>query len=268
MTKVAVVTGASSGIGRQTALALKADGYQVIGGSRHISEDVGLKAAGIDAHNLDVTDHSSVTAFVAYVIDTYQHIDILVNSAGYGLFGALAEVSLTEARMQLEVNVFGIMDLIQGFLPTMMADKRGRIINISSLAGQSYFAMAGWYHVSKHALETMTDVLRLELADFDIDVVIVEPGITKTNWANVTNTELLANTPQTSPYRKLAEKQAATITQATQTVHDVAAVIMKAVHASKPKIRYQVRFRERLMMNLTRLTGFRLQDRVARHMMK
>lgn len=265
MTKIAIITGASSGIGEQTALTLQQRGYTVIGGARHI-DDSKLTEAGVDTHYLDVTDHQSNQEFIDYVLNKYHRIDLLVNSAGYGLFGALEEVTLDEARKQLDVNLFGIVDLIQLVTPSMRANGSGRIINISSLAGQSYTTLAGWYNVSKHAMETMSDVLRLELKPFGIDVVIVEPGITKTNWANVTNQLLLKTTPKNSPYRAIAEKQAKVITQATQTTTDVANVIVKAAETRRPKIRYQVTFSEKIIMRLAPMLGYRIQDWVANRM--
>ncbi|ERL64855.1 hypothetical protein L248_0459 [Schleiferilactobacillus shenzhenensis LY-73] len=192
MKKVAIVTGASSGIGQQTALDLVKNGYTVIGGARHIAN---LKGTAIEAKYLDVTDHDSRVAFIQDVITRYGRIDVLVNAAGYGLFGAIEEVPLAEAREQLDVNLLGIADLIKLVIPTMRAQKAGKIVNISSLAGRSYSALAGWYYISKHALETMSDVLRLEMKPFGIDVIIIEPGITRTNWAKVTNTHLLQSTP-------------------------------------------------------------------------
>ncbi|MFD0898122.1 SDR family NAD(P)-dependent oxidoreductase [Loigolactobacillus binensis] len=268
MTKIAIITGASSGIGKQAALTFQQAGYTVIGGARNIEHDSELKNSGIVTHPLDVTDHASNQAFIQYVLTNYHRIDVLVNAAGYGSFGALEEVPLSEARNQLEVNLLGIVDLIQLTIPTMRQQKAGKIINISSLAGQSYSALAGWYYISKHALETMSDVLRLELKPFGIDVVIVEPGITATNWAQVTNQHLLQVTPENSPYRQLAEKQAQMITQATQTAQEVAAVILKAAQAQRPKIRYQVKFLDKLAMNLVHFVGYRLQDWSANRMLR
>lgn len=268
MKKIAIVTGASSGIGKQTALALSKQGYTVIGGSRHIESADFVKSGGIIAHNLDVTDHASVLNFVKYVKDRFHQIDVLVNSAGYGSFGALEEVPLTEARNQMDVNLFGVVDLIQQVSLIMRQQGNGRIINISSLAGQSYSAMAGWYYISKHALETMSDVLRLELKPFGIEVVIVEPGITNTNWANVTIAKMNQVTPKGSSYRQMADKQASMIVKPSQTTNDVSRTIIKAIKADKPKIRYQVKFADKVAMIGSHLAGFKLQDKIANRMMK
>ncbi|PWG00476.1 SDR family NAD(P)-dependent oxidoreductase [Levilactobacillus bambusae] len=267
MKKIAVVTGASSGIGKQTAFQLQRAGYQVIGGARHIN-DSELNSMGIITRSLDITDPESNQAFANAVLSRFHRIDLIVNSAGYGLFGALEEVDSDAAKHQLDVNVFGTMDLTRRFIPTMRSQGFGRIINVSSLAGQSYTQLAGWYHVSKHALETMSDVLRLELAPFGLQVVIVEPGITKTNWANVTNQLLLKTTKPDSPYRRLAEKQAQTITQASQTAEEVAQIITKAALSKHPKIRYQITRTDRIMMHLSSpKLGYRLQDWFAKRMM-
>lgn len=227
-----------------------------------------MEKAGVVFHPLDVTDYESVQDFVQFIKSTYGRVDVLVNAAGYGSFGALEEVTLDEARRQLDVNLFGIVDLIQQVTPIMRTQHSGRIINISSLAGQSYSALAGWYYISKHALETMSDVLRLELKPFGIDVVIVEPGITKTNWAKVTNEQMLKVTPKTSPYRKAAEKQANMITQATQTVAQVAGVIFKAATVDKPKVRYQVTRQDKIAMKGARLMPYKVLDKVAERMLK
>ncbi|KRL81007.1 SDR family NAD(P)-dependent oxidoreductase [Secundilactobacillus paracollinoides] len=147
MKKIAVVTGASSGIGYQTALDFAAQGYTVVGGARHLKNADELVKAGVVFHPLDVTDHDSVQDFVQFIKSTYGRVDVLVNAAGYGSFGALEEVPLDEARRQLDVNLFGIVDLIQQVTPIMRTQHSGRIINISSLAGQSYSALAGWYYI-------------------------------------------------------------------------------------------------------------------------
>lgn len=261
MKKIAIVTGASSGIGKATALNLQNHGYQVIGGSRHINNDKELISAKVDVHSLDITNHQSNQEFVNSVLNKYHRIDLVVNSAGYGLFGALEEVDISNAKQQLDVNVFGIMDLLKLIIPTMRDQGFGKIINISSLAGQSYTQLSGWYQVSKHALETMSDVLRLELTPFGIQVIIVEPGITKTNWANVTNQLLLKTIKPNSPYQKIAKKQSKTIQNSTQTADEVANVIVKAATAKKPKIRYQVTTSDKIMMRLSApLIGYKLQD--------
>ncbi|MCI1985837.1 MAG: SDR family NAD(P)-dependent oxidoreductase [Lactobacillus sp.] len=268
MKKVALVTGASSGIGEQVALQLADQGYQVVGGARHIAESKAFTARGITTHQLDVTAHESVVAFVADTVKQYGRVDVVVNSAGYGSFGALEEVPLAEARRQLDVNVLGAMDLVQQVTPYMRQQHSGKVINISSMAGQTYGVLGGWYFVSKHALETMSDVLRLELAPAGIDVVIVEPGVTATNWASVTNQKMAAATPDDSPYQALAAKQAAMITHASQTAAQVAQVVCKAIAARKPKTRYAVRWQEGVMMTLWRLASYKRQDKLALRLAK
>lgn len=268
MKKVALVTGATSGIGKQIASQLAGKGYAVIGGARHLENAAELKAKGVTLHQLDVTNHGSVTGFVDFAKSEFGRVDVLVNSAGYGSFGALEEVALAEARRQLDVNVLGVMDLIKSITPLMRKQEGGKIINISSMAGQSYGFLGGWYFVSKHALETMSDVLRLELKQFGVDVIIIEPGVTATNWASVTNKKMAEATAVDSPYTAMADKQAAVITHAAETTDQVAGVALKAIDARKPRSRYAVRWQEGLMMKLARLTSYKLQDRFARRMMK
>lgn len=221
MTKVAVITGASSGIGLSTAHILQRKGYQVIGGARHVDNLQNTDTSGVKFLKLDVTNHESVTQFVKQIINDYGNIDLVINSAGYGLFGALEEVDLEDARNQLEVNLFGMADLNKQILPGMRLRHSGRIVNISSLAGKSYSPLGGWYHISKHAVETYSDVLRTEVEDFGIKVVVVEPGITDTNWQSVANNKLLNSTSKASPYRNLAEKVAKVLTNTTATPDEV-----------------------------------------------
>lgn len=260
MTKVIVITGATSGIGRQAAIDLAKQGYQVVGGARHIVEDPELTALQIDLHQLDVTDHESVKTFIHDIQKRYQRIDVLINSAGYGSFGALEEVPLTEAQNQMEVNLMGVVDLIQLVTHIMRKQKHGRIINVSSMAGRSYGALGGWYYISKHALETMSDVLRVELKDFGIQVVIVEPGNTKTNWQAISNQHLLETTPLNSPYRTMAENHAKVLADSTDTVADVSKTMLRAVSDQRPRRRYQVKLRERFILFLSDHVGSGLRD--------
>lgn len=266
MKKVTIVTGASSGIGLAAAKLLLKQGYYVVGGARHVEQMKVLTELGGKVHELDVNKESSLKAFVAFVLDSYGRVDVLVNSAGYGSFGALEEVTIEESKHQMDVNLFGLVRLIQLVLPTMRTQKSGRIINISSLAGLMYTQLGGWYHISKHALETMSDILRLEVKPFGVDVVVVEPGNTATGWQKIAVDKLLAATPIHSPYRRVAERLAKTLKDSRATTNDVAPVIVKAAMTRKPKLRYQIRFQEQVTAKLLKLIPDRIQDRLVTRM--
>ena len=162
----------------------------------------GLAARGIHAVELDVTDDASMTGLVDRILAEHGRIDVLVNNAGYGAYGAVEDVPMAEARRQLEVNLFGLARLTQLVLPTMRQARRGRIINVSSIGGRVGEPLGAWYHASKFAVEGFCDSLRLELPDFDVQVVIIEPGAIETEWGDgaaesARSTRVTARTPDT-----------------------------------------------------------------------
>ena len=137
-----------------------------------------LKAYGVHVIKMDVTDERSMQDGVETLIQAMGHIDVLINNAGYGYFGAIENVPMEEARRQLEVNVFGLARLTQLVLPYMRQQKSGRIINTSSIAGKMVFYMGGWYNITKYSVEAFSDALRMEMKPYGIDVVMIEPGST------------------------------------------------------------------------------------------
>src|SRR5262245_52781560 len=155
-TKVAIVTGASSGIGESTARRLRALGYTVYAAARRVDRMAGLAADGIRVVRLDVTDDASMSALVDHVVAESGRIDVLVNNAGYGSYGAVEDVPLAEARRQFEVNVFGLARLTQLVLPHMRRQGAGRIVNISSIGGKIHEPLGGWYHATKFAVEGLS----------------------------------------------------------------------------------------------------------------
>lgn len=181
---VVLITGASSGIGRATARQLHERGCRVYGAARRVERMADLQEAGIGVLPLDVTRSESARACVEAVVEREERIDVLINNAGYGLYGAVEDVSLDDARRQLEVNLIGPALMTQLVLPYMRRQGRGRIVNVSSMAGKVYTAYGAWYHASKFGLEGWSDSLRLELKPFGIDVVLVEPGLIRTPWAD------------------------------------------------------------------------------------
>jgi NAD(P)-dependent dehydrogenase (short-subunit alcohol dehydrogenase family) len=242
--KVALVTGASSGIGEDTARLLHEHGFTVYAVARRLEPMRKLSELGVRVFRMDLTDEASVTDGVEKIITTTGRIDVLVNNAGYGSYGAVEDVPLDEARRQFEVNVFGLARLIQLIVPYMRAQGSGRIINISSIGGKIYEPLGGWYHATKFAVEGLSDSLRIELRPFGVDVVLIEPGPILTEW-NAIARENMAKTSAGGAYAG----QAASMTRVLEAVDAsgrsaepvvVARKIVKAATVSHPRARYPV----------------------------
>jgi NAD(P)-dependent dehydrogenase (short-subunit alcohol dehydrogenase family) len=236
---VALVTGASSGIGKAIVLQLIADGWIVYGAARRLDKMDAIAAAGAKVLAIDVTDEASMTAAIQTLLAAEGRIDALVNNAGYGSYGALEDVPIEEARRQFEVNVFGLMRLTQLVLPTMRAAKSGTIVNISSMGGRIWMPIGGWYHATKHALEVLSDTLRVEVAPFGIRVVIVQPGQIESEWSQVAAQTLeqtsvgSAYSDQIAPVKKLLSRYSNA-----SSPDCVAQAVSKAVNSSNPDRRY------------------------------
>src|ERR1700712_5218897 len=185
MKKVILVTGASAGMGKEFAKELLKDGHIVYGAARRTEKMEDIRQLGVKVLEMDVTDEQSMIKGVDTIIKAEGKIDVLVNNAGFGSYGPLEDVPIEDARYQLEVNVFGAARLIQLVLPSMRKHHWGRIINISSVGGKITTPFGGWYHASKFALEGMSDTLRKEVEPFGIDVVVIEPGGVKSDWASI-----------------------------------------------------------------------------------
>lgn len=240
--KVALITGASSGIGESAAILLSENGFKVYGAARRLEKMEGLASKGINTIALDITNEASVEECVNTILAKEGSIDVLVNNAGYGSYGAIEDVPLEEARQQFEVNIFGLARLTQLVLPKMRENRFGKIVNISSMGGKVYTPFGGWYHATKHALEGWSDCLRLETRPFGIDVVLVEPGGIKTPWGTIA-AENLKKTSGSGAYseqaNKVAEGTAKMYTSNRLSKPEVIGkVILKAVTARKPKRRY------------------------------
>lgn len=265
MKKVAIVTGASSGIGKQTALRFLGGGYEVHAGARRLDAMRDLEQQGAHLHALDLTKGESIDAFVARVVAQSRRIDVLVNIAGYGLYGAVEEVPLDAARDELEVNVFGVAHLIQATLPIMRKQGSGRIINITSIGGKVWTLLGAWYHASKFAIEGFSDSLRNEVRPFGIDVVVIEPGAVKTEWSTIA-AEHVKNLSGNGPYRELAEATAhlfmAQGASAYAPPQVIADVIWHAASTRHPKARYAASFSARVILGLRWALSDRLFDRV------
>ncbi len=262
--KTAIVTGASAGIGKATAKRLHQQGYEVFAGARRVEKMQDLAAIGVHVHALDVTDQNSNQVFVTDVLAQSSTIDVIVNSAGYSAQGALEDVSPEEAKRQFDVNVFGLMNLTQLVLPTMRHQRAGKVINISSIGGQIYSSLGGWYYASKHALEALSDTLRMEVKRFGIDVIIVEPSGTKTEWGGIATQKLLDQTPTDSAYRAIVDRYAKNsgFSNFSTTPDTIADLILKAITARKPRTRYLPDFTAKLLVFAARKLPYKALDRM------
>lgn len=263
---VAIVTGGSSGIGELTARQLQAKGYQVYAVARRTNRMTGLADAGIHVHAVDLTEDASMRDLVERVRVEQGRIDLLVNNAGFGAFGAVETVPLEDARAQFEVNVFGLARMTQLVLPTMREAGRGRIVNVSSIAGHVAEPYGGWYHASKHAVEGLSDCLRMELRPFGVDVVLVEPGPARTEW-NAIAARSLAEATKGTPYEKQAKATRRALKAMNSSVLAVPAsrvseVIVQASLDDDPRARYPVGRRAALIITLAKYLPTRATDAV------
>lgn len=240
--KVILITGASSGIGFDAASALAKQGHRVYAAARRMEKMEPLKAFDVKTIKMDVTDEESMQQGVESVIKAEGRIDVLVNNAGYGFFGAIETVPMEEARRQLEVNVFGLARLTQLVLPYMRQQKSGRIINTSSIAGKMVFYMGGWYNVTKYSVEAFSDALRMEVKPFGIDVVKIEPGAIKTDWGIIA-AKHMKETSEGTAYELMGTQWAHNMdwfykTNMLSSPKVITKVICKAVNSRRPKARY------------------------------
>ena len=241
--KVILITGASSGIGFDAAQALASRGHKVYAAARRVERMEGLKALGIEVVKMDVTDERSMMEGVKYVLEKEGRVDVLVNNAGYGFFGAIETVSMEEARRQMEVNVFGLARLCQLVLPAMREQGYGRIINTSSIAGRSVFYFGGWYHVSKYSVEAFSDALRMEMKPFGIDVSMIEPGAIKTDWGLIA-ADHLRDSSKGTPYEGDAARWSGTMrhfyeSKLLSRPSVITRQVIRAVESRHPKARYR-----------------------------
>ena len=247
MEKVAVVTGASSGIGFETALALAREGYHTYATMRDITKSDKIKELGekdglkISVLELDVNNDDSVKVTIKKILDEKQRIDVLVNNAGWGLWGCVEDVSVDEFKTQFETNFFSVIRLIQEVGPTMRKQGSGKIINISSVAGRIGFPASPAYISSKFALEGLSESLRLEMAPFGVDVIIIEPGVIKTNFLNPV--KLAKKSESDTAYRDITAKVVSGVKMMAEMgtpPKEVADTIVKSINDDKSLPRYIV----------------------------
>ena len=241
MKKIVLITGASSGIGKETALQLLNEGHIVYGAARRVNKMDDLVELGGYSIEMDITNEDQVASCVQQIIKEQGKIDVLINNAGYAIYGSVEDVTIDDARRQFEVNLFGLALITQKILPYMRKQKSGKIINLSSIGGKIYFPLGAWYHATKHALEGWSDCLRIETKQFGIDVVIIEPGAISTEFGEVV-TEPMLTLSKGGAYEKMTQKFVNTLVNMDQKSYSppsvIADTISKAIKANKPKTRY------------------------------
>jgi len=270
VSRAVLITGCSSGIGRATAERLARSGWTVYATARSTDSIADLGRAGCRVLELDVTDEESMRAAVASVEHAEGAVGVLVNNAGYSLSGAIESVPLDEVRRQFETNVFGLVRLSQLVLPAMRRQGFGRIVNLSSMGGRLTLPGGGFYHASKHAVEALSDALRFEVQGFGVDVVVIEPGLIRTGFADAAVGTIADRSEDSAgPYDGFNQAVAAATAGAYQNgigrtlgggPETVARAIEKAISAGRPHTRYRVTGSARLFLTLRRLLPDRLWD--------
>lgn len=268
--KTVLITGASSGIGKETAKLMIEKGFTVYGASRRLEKMRDLKDLGVKLLQMDVTDDQSMVDGIKEILKNEGKIDVLVNNAGYGSYGALEDVTMDEAKYQFEVNIFGLARLTQLILPQMRKQKSGRIINISSIGGSIGEPHGAWYHATKYALEGLSDSLRLELKQFNIDVVLIKPGAILTEWNGIARDNLL-NVSGNTAYKELANKHFKMLeradAQGSQPIV-VAKTILQATLSTKPKTRYATGKGAKMILLFRKLLSDRMFDKLTLNMIQ
>ena len=247
MDKIALVTGSSSGIGFETSLALARNGFHTFATMRDLGKDEKIKQIiekedlSIEILELDVDSEESVNRAIKTVSEKKGRIDVLVNNAGYGMWGTVEDVSIDEFKKQFETNFFSIIRLIQKVAPIMRKQNSGNIVNISSVAGRIGFPVSPAYISSKFALEGLSESLRFELMPFGINVIIIEPGVIKTNFFD--SMKMSEKSQQNSTYKEITDKVISGVKMmAEMGTHpkEVANVVIKTLGEEKPLPRYVI----------------------------
>jgi len=261
-----LVTGASSGMGKATALTLLSDGHRVYAAARRIEQMRDLEERGAILLQMDITNDEQVVAAVDLITAEHGGVDVLINNAGFGMYGAMEDTTIADARYQFEVNVFGVARLTQLVLPYMRQKGAGTIVNVSSMGGKIYTPLGTWYHATKHAIEGWSDSLRLELKQFGIDVIIIEPGITAIEFGTSLLDPMLARSGK-GAYADFTAKVAAATVKSNESGGGsspdvIADVIAKAIATRRPKTRYAAGQLARPLILARKLVGDRVFDRI------
>jgi len=247
MEKVALVTGSSSGIGYETSLSLAREGYFTYATMRDLKKANAVKKIAENENlplkviELDVDNEKSAEDAIKSIIDEKQRIDVLVNNAGWGIWGTAEDVSIEEFREQFETNFFSVVRMIQKVAPVMRKQGTGDIVNISSIAGRIGFPVSTAYISSKFALEGLSESIRFELGQFGVNVIIIEPGVIKTNFFDSMKTAKKAD--ESSAYKEITEKVISGVKMMAEmgtAPKEVANVIIKSLKEEKPLPRYVV----------------------------
>ena len=265
--KAVLITGCSTGIGRATAEHLARSGHSVYATARRPESIEDLKNVGCKTLALDVNDEASMSAAVSAVEEAEGAVGALVNNAGYSQSGALETIGLDDVRRQFETNVFGLLRMCQLVLPGMRRQGGGRIVNVSSMGGKLTFPGGGIYHATKYAVEAMSDAMRFEVQGFGIDVVVIEPGLIKSNFAE---TAVGSVSHEDGPYAEFNTAVSAVTAGAYEGPlgrlgggpEAVAKAIEKAITAKRPRARYPVTASARVLMTQRKLLPDRAWDAV------
>jgi NADP-dependent 3-hydroxy acid dehydrogenase YdfG len=269
VSKAVLITGCSTGIGRETAKHLAERGWNVYATARRPETIADLEAEGCKTLALDVNDEASMAAAVKAVQDAEGAVGVLVNNAGYSQSGAIEDVSMDDVRRQFETNVFGLVRMCQLVLPGMRDQGWGKIVNVSSMGGRLTFPGGGFYHATKYSVEAISDALRFEVRGFGVDVAIIEPGLIRTSFGDTAAHGVGAATSDDGPYAGFN----AAVAKATKEVYEdgplaklgggpekVARAIEKAISKRRPRTRYKVTPSARMAMGMRRLSTDRMWD--------
>lgn len=248
--KVALVTGSSSGIGLETAVMLSNAGFKTYASMRNLDKSKNIREIAnkdnlpLHVIQLDVSDDGSVRDAITKIVTAEKRIDVLVNNAGYGLFGSVEDMSMEEIKAQFETNFFGVVRVTQQVLPVMRKQRSGKIVNVSSVGGRIGLPILSAYHSTKFALEGLSESIAFELEPFGIRVIIIEPGVIRTNIINSSISAKKGQDPK-SPYFSLTQnldKSFKTMMASPTSLHpqEVAKVILEAVSSENPHLRYTV----------------------------
>ena len=262
MKKVVLITGASSGMGKETAKLLLQQGYTVYAAARRMDRMADLQPLGGKVLSMDVTDDAAMTKGIEKIIADEGRIDVLVNNAGFGSYGAVEDVPMADARYQMEVNVFGLARLTQLVIPHMREQRSGKIINITSIGGKIVTPFGAWYHASKFAVEALSDAMRLELKAFNIQVVVVEPGGVKTEWGAIAMDHLQKISGQ-GVYKPMVDRILATMPGIEQKAAEpsvIATLIAKIIALRKPRTRYHAGYMASTVLTLRKVLPDRIFD--------
>jgi NADP-dependent 3-hydroxy acid dehydrogenase YdfG len=271
--KAVLITGCSTGIGRKTAEHLATKGWTVYATARRPESIAELERSGCRTLALDVTDEASMQAAVKAVEDAEGAVGVLVNNAGYSQSGAVEEVAMEQVRRQFETNVFGLLRMSQLVLPGMRRQGWGKIVNISSMGGRVVFPGGGIYHGTKFAVEAISDAMRWEVRSFGVDVIVIEPGLIKTEFGETAAHSVGEATPSEGPYAEFNQMVAATTVGAYEGrgavgPETVAKRIEKAISGRRPRTRYPITVGARVLLGVRKVLPDRGWDAMMRTQFK